>query len=53
MVVVPGPLTNDNAKVSVTLEEHQHFSELRKEHLARAQNRMKLQADHKRSHKQF
>jgi hypothetical protein len=33
MTVVPSPLTTDNAKVSVTLEEHQHFSELLKEHL--------------------
>jgi hypothetical protein len=53
LTAVRGPLTIDNEEVSVTLEEMQHFSELLKEQLARVQNMMKIDADHKRSPRQF
>jgi hypothetical protein len=47
------PVTVDNEAVAVTLVERSNFSELLKEQLARAQNKMKMDADKKRSSRQF
>jgi hypothetical protein len=53
IAAVPSSTTIDNTDVAITLDERQHFSDLLKEQLAQAQNRMKVQADMKRSHRQF
>jgi hypothetical protein len=47
----PVPETNasDNSEVIATLEGRKHFSDLLKEQLARAKNKMKLDANTKRS----
>jgi hypothetical protein len=53
IAAVPSGALTDNTDVAITLDERQHFSDLLKEQLARAQNRMKTQADMKRSPRQF
>jgi hypothetical protein len=53
MEIVPTPISVGKSKVVVTLEERQHFPKLLKEQLVRAQNRMKLDADTRRSARQF
>jgi hypothetical protein len=53
MGAVPDPMATDNSEVSVTLTKRKHFTDLLKDHLARAQNRMNLEADTKRSSRQF
>jgi hypothetical protein len=53
IAAVPSSTTIDNTDVAITLDERQHFSDLLKEQLPQAQNRMKVQADMKRSHRQF
>jgi hypothetical protein len=47
------PVTVDNEAVAVTLVERSNFSESLKEQLASAQNKMKMDADKKRSSHQF
>jgi hypothetical protein len=49
----PDVSTTDNNDVAQTLIERGHFSALLKEQLARAQNRMKVDADARRSERQF
>jgi hypothetical protein len=46
-------VTIDNEAVAVTLAECNNFSELLKEQLARASNKMKMDANKKRNPRQF
>jgi hypothetical protein len=50
---VPETDASANSDVAETLEERKHFSNLLKEQLARAQNKMKVDADTKHSPRQF
>jgi hypothetical protein len=54
-VIGPDPLIDENTNDSVqaTLLERQQFLELLKQNLSRAQNRMKVTADKKRSDRTF
>jgi hypothetical protein len=51
--IVPKTGAYANSEVVETLEERKHFSDLLKEQMAWAQNKMKVDADTKRSTKQF
>jgi hypothetical protein len=51
--VCPEVIPPDNQDVAATLEERKNFSEMLKQNLARAQNMMKLEADSKRTSRQF
>jgi hypothetical protein len=51
--VVPDTIPPDNTEVAQTREERKLFADMLKEQLTRAQNRMKLVADNKRSDCQF
>jgi hypothetical protein len=51
--IVPETGAYANSEVVETLEERKHFSDLLKEQMAWAQNKMKVDADTKRSTKQF
>jgi hypothetical protein len=51
--VCPEVIPPDNQDVAATLEERKHFSEMLKQNLARAQNRMKLEAVSKCTNRQF
>jgi hypothetical protein len=50
---VPETDASANSEVAETLQERKHFSDLLKEQLARAQNKMKVDADTKRSPRQL
>jgi hypothetical protein len=53
LVANPEPVLTDNTDLNTTLAERHHFSELLKDHLARAQNRMKMDADSRHSVRSF
>jgi hypothetical protein len=53
MGIAPASMSVGNTEVAETSEERQHFSELLKEQLVRAQNRMKVDANTRRSPRQF
>jgi hypothetical protein len=48
MAAIPKPVPTNNTDLNTTLAERHHFSELLKDHLAQAQNRMKMDANSRR-----